>query len=451
MGSSGPERGTLAAQIISRAASSDYDQWWAAVEHSGYCTNPIHLRGTGASGQPVTVLSRCGNRRAAVCPSCSDLYAADTWQLVHAGTSGGRYGLPATLAQHPMVFLTLTAPSFGTVHTRHALARRRCQHASASPTHRCRHGRATGCQTIHRADDSLLGQAICTGCYDYTGQIKFAWELPSLWHRYAIRLRREIRRELRAHGEQPDLLRLSYVKVAEMQRRGVPHLHVLLRLDPRDPTSDELVAAPLAMTAGQLANIARRVARATKLSVPMPAGETMSLRFGDQLDAQPLDAEAVGLGAPTGRRVAAYVAKYVTKSVTDLGLGPRRITEKAIDTLDVTDHVRALLGTIVALADDPGPAEMVRWLHTLAYRGHIATKTRHYSTTMTALRAQRHAWRSSNSVEPSGESEQWRFIGYGRSSDGERQLARTAALRAREARRAASEAANAAMGTPHGA
>ena len=37
---------------------------------------------------------RCGNRRAAICPSCSDLYAADTWQLVHAGACGGHHGIP---------------------------------------------------------------------------------------------------------------------------------------------------------------------------------------------------------------------------------------------------------------------------------------------------------------------------------------------------------------------
>ena len=61
--------------------------------------------------------TRCNNRRAQVCPSCSDLYAHDTWQLVHAGTAGGHHGIPTTISRHPQVFVTLTAPSYGPVHT----------------------------------------------------------------------------------------------------------------------------------------------------------------------------------------------------------------------------------------------------------------------------------------------------------------------------------------------
>ena len=38
----------------------------------------------------------------------------DTWQLVTAGVCGGRHGMPESIAAHPAVFVTLTAPSFGT-------------------------------------------------------------------------------------------------------------------------------------------------------------------------------------------------------------------------------------------------------------------------------------------------------------------------------------------------
>ena len=34
--------------------------------------------------------TRCGNRRADKCESCSRLYAADTFQLIRAGVAGGR-------------------------------------------------------------------------------------------------------------------------------------------------------------------------------------------------------------------------------------------------------------------------------------------------------------------------------------------------------------------------
>jgi hypothetical protein len=44
------------------------------------------------------------------------LSAADTWQLVTAGICGGRHGIPQSIAAHPAVVVTLTAPSFGAVH-----------------------------------------------------------------------------------------------------------------------------------------------------------------------------------------------------------------------------------------------------------------------------------------------------------------------------------------------
>jgi hypothetical protein len=63
-----------------------------------------------------TLLKRCGNRREAVCPSCAEEYRGDAYQLVAAGLRGGK-GVPESVAGHPMVFVTLTAPSFGPVHS----------------------------------------------------------------------------------------------------------------------------------------------------------------------------------------------------------------------------------------------------------------------------------------------------------------------------------------------
>jgi hypothetical protein len=58
---------------------------------------------------------RCGNRRAAVCPSCSRGYKGDAWHVLMCGLAGGK-GIPASVAEHPCTFATLTAPSFGPVH-----------------------------------------------------------------------------------------------------------------------------------------------------------------------------------------------------------------------------------------------------------------------------------------------------------------------------------------------
>src|SRR5690606_32955959 len=62
------------------------------------------------------IYKACGNRRHTVCPSCARTYQADAFQLIRAGLAGGK-GVPETVARHPAVFVTLTAPSFGPVHT----------------------------------------------------------------------------------------------------------------------------------------------------------------------------------------------------------------------------------------------------------------------------------------------------------------------------------------------
>jgi len=106
---------------------------------------------------------------------------------------------------------------------------------------------------------------------------------------------------------------------------------------------------------------------------------------------------------------------------------------------------------------------MQRWLHTLGYRGHITTKSRRFSTTMGHLRARRAAWRtqqdhdsiskseglqpstaSANNHDDNGDSATtlarsvgWEYVRSGHVSEGDRILTVTAALHAREARRAA--------------
>lgn len=94
---------------------------------------------------------------------------------------------------------------------------------------------------------------------------------------------------------------------------------------------------------------------------------------------------------------------------------------------------------------------MLVWLHTLGYRGHITTKSRRYSTTMTTLRAIRHHWRQLRPGAPDHGDHQntpkepdhssavselisWRIQGAGHRDDGERLLVHTAAHQARQHR-----------------
>ena len=244
-------------QMVRRAASPSFESWWRKAENVGFCANPIHLSGTDTFGRQHQVLTRCNNRRAVACPSCSDLYARDTWQLVHAGLHGGHHDMPATVAEHPQVFATLTAPSFGAVHTtgddRHGKHARRCHDPGRRGFTRCQHGKPLWCSTIHGDNDARVGQPLCKDCYDYTGHVLFAWHAPELWRRFTISLRRLLDSHLRALGEAANSVRLNYVKVAEIQRRAIPHFHAVIRLDappvpgePPTPPVSSITATDLA-------------------------------------------------------------------------------------------------------------------------------------------------------------------------------------------------------------
>lgn len=476
-------------EMIQRASSPSFDTWWRRAESVGYCAHPIQLTGTDPHGRRQVVWTRCNNRRAQVCPSCSDLYARDTWQLVHAGAAGGHHDISTAIAEYPQVFVTLTAPGYGAVH-RHTDSVCRDAHRDGG-YRRCPHGKPLWCSTTHRRDDSLIGQPLCIDCYDYLGHVLFTWHLPELWRRFTIALRRAVRNELKSVGNDPDSVRVSFVKVVEMQARAIPHIHGLIRLDPanNDNTSagepDDYGRAtsggaeprrntqpdwqsPIAAPA--LAVLINRIAGQVNITITAPADvgdldaatRAAIVRFGAQIDVQPLSALAPATTRVpdisrasdrlTPRRVARYLAKYVTKSLQEFGIAARRLSAESIASLDVSEHVRAILTTIVVLADANiqsavgNAAALVgidRWLHTLGYRGHITTKSRGYSTTMTALRNERAQWTAQYNAKPVvGRDDQpqmstdigWEFDRAGYATVGDRVLAVSASLRYIDAR-----------------
>ena len=94
-------------------------------------------------------LKGCGSRRGTRCPACAAVYRADARHLVRAGLVGGK-GVPESIIEHPVVFLTLTAPSFGAVHA--AAVGGACH--PARPGGRCPHGRPMECSIRMRATTS---------------------------------------------------------------------------------------------------------------------------------------------------------------------------------------------------------------------------------------------------------------------------------------------------------
>jgi len=165
--------------------------------------------------------------------------------------------------------------------------------------------------------------------------------------------------------------------------------------------------------------------------------------------------------------VAAYVAKYATKAADDFGLDQRIRHLDHIEHLDVSEHVRRIINTAAEIAVDAqltgceGWDKLGDWLHMLGFRGHFATKSRSYSTTLTRIRGERRAWRETRRTRQAPDAghavefvdddqadeddstlviKTWEFVGMGWLSTGDAALAASAAARAREHREAARDA-----------
>ncbi|WP_374200809.1 replication initiator [Streptomyces bambusae] len=407
-------RARLTAGLAKLAATGHLAPLARQISTLGGCAHTIRVTGhrtrldsaTGevldrfVSGQLPAgeLLVRCGNRRATRCPACSTVYRYDTYQLLTAGMRGGKTA-PTSVAAHPRVFATLTAPGFDPVHNQPGSGR--CH-----------------CGQVHPDDDPLLGTPLDPEHYDYTGAVLWNAHAPALWARFTTHLRREIakaagltQRALRHHAT------LSYAKVAEYQKRGQVHFHAVIRLDgPTGPAS-----TPPAWATTQLLDHAVRAA-ATRTRVhhegklprqPQPAGEVpasppqgsdragrLVFRFGRQIDVRAIrGTDFTGSGPVTDRHVAAYIAKYATKGAeTTTGTLDRRLRLLAeLATHDITDHAHRMIHTAWHLATHPQHAHLRlrQWAHMLGFRGHFSTRTRHYSTTLAHLRAERTAWRTS--------------------------------------------------------
>jgi hypothetical protein len=187
-----------------------------------------------------------------------------------------------------------------------------------------------------------------------------------------------------------DLVRLSFVKVAEFQTRGLVHLHVILRLD-----GPERSAPPAWATTDLLAEIVAQAAAQTKLRIERPDGAQLEIRWGTQLDVRQIRRNAEGECSDV--RVAGYLAKYATKAAENAGGADRRLRSAyEIGLLAVTDHARTMMATCWALGGDPRyeHLRLRAWAHMLGFRGHFLTKARRYSVTFGTLRTARLRYRT---------------------------------------------------------
>ncbi|CAL9470241.1 hypothetical protein SUDANB126_02841 [Streptomyces sp. enrichment culture] len=379
------------ADLLRVANAPGFDRWQEQVRRTGGCAHPIRLSGqtvtrdakTGdvlysysTEAEPGGMLRvACGNRRASRCPACAWTYAGDTYHLIRAGITGDeRKDVPATVRDHPRVFATLTAPSFGPVHNR-------------PDSGRCR------CGSSHAEDDPALGTALDPERYDYAGSVLFNNFAGDLWRRFTIYLRREIAaRAGLTQSALREVCRVAFGKVAEFQKRGAVHFHAVVRLDgPAGPGTAPPAWATVALLDGAIRAAAGRV------SVPVPASgdhPARVLRWGSQVDVQPIG--ALGREELTEQAVASYVAKYATKAAETTGTVDRRIGELSeLDKLPgLPAHTRRLIEACWTLDDAYPERLLARWAHMLGFRGHFSTKSRQYSTTLGALRQVRADFRA---------------------------------------------------------
>ena len=184
-----------------------------------------------------------------------------------------------------------------------------------------------------------------------------------------------------------ELVRLSYVKVSEFQRRGAVHFHVLLRLD---GVGDEPPAPPEPFDAQLLADAV--VAALPKATVPAEASDADPYDWGRQCDVRVLD---FGGHRQEAARVAGYIAKYATKSTEEAG-GVRYRIERAheLRNLRCRDHARQLITSAwqAGEREEVDRERLRRWAHQFGYGGHCFTKRRRFSTTFKALREARAAY-----------------------------------------------------------
>jgi hypothetical protein len=190
--------------------------------------------------------------------------------------------------------------------------------------------------------------------------------------------------------------------------------------------------------------------------------------WGEQLDIRVVrDPQVVTVtpdqAALTEEQVAGYLAKYATKSTEATGHTSSRLTADDVTAAAQRgDHVGRLIGacwtlgrrqadehaarvTAKAVPDRLRYGRLRRWAHMLGFGGHFSTKSRRYSTTLTALRRARTDWREDRRRRPellAGRNPDvvettllvghLAFAGTGWLSNGDALLAATAAAQARE-------------------
>jgi hypothetical protein len=268
------------------------------------------------------------------------------------------------------------------------------------------------------------------------------WHAPALWNRFMVELVRVLAARAGLSERQwRKRVRVAFAKVAEFQARGLVHFHAIVR---PDGAEDRATAPGVAVSADELCDAIRQAAGRARLDGDAGDGETIDVRFGEQLNTRVL------AGAKNGRelepgQVAAYVAKYSCKAsheqITTRDTDPDRWRDRGIP-----EQLVQMAAAALRLVKRPGLRELGRWVHMLGFRGHFVTKSRGYSTTLGELRDARAAYRAHQDQQPDDSAvgadaptvvlSVWQYIGRGYLNPGDVLLAAGVEASLRAAREA---------------
>jgi hypothetical protein len=261
-------------------------------------------------------------------------------------------------------------------------------------------------------------------------------------------------------------------KAAEMQRRGVIHFHAIVRLDGVDPDNPDDPAAtippPPGIDAHDLVAAVEHAARVTGFTTPphpaVPDGWRMT--WGEQLLTKIITVAADG--DVTDGMVAAYLAKYATKSTEVTGHTSSRLTDVTVNVYADPDgtHTERLVDACWTLGGPRWPVQgpvcagaclhrsctailqpppwrptlsgplcglnskvgacahrscaairlattdpaapwrrLRRWAHMLGFGGHFLTKSRRYTATFALLRNRRVVFRRAETSGPQSDGQ----------------------------------------------
>ncbi len=296
----------------------------------GPCVQPIRLTGSRTLVHAVTgevlheftsddlpggaITVPCGNRRESACPSCSGLYKYDAYNLVVAGLRGGK-DVTSAVGEHPRLFVTVTAPSFGPVHL---------GPDKDGKLRLCRPRRSgLSCGRWHGADDPLIGTPLDPDTYDYERHVLFNAVASALWSQTTVEIRRALAEVVGLSRRSCErVARVEFAKVAEYQARGVVHFHAVVRLDGAAGPSSPLPSWASFDVLEEA--VCRGVARVSLTGSEQLVGVVEPVVWGSQVDVRRVLSGELADGL-SDVAVARYVAKYATKAAEASGVDLPRL------------------------------------------------------------------------------------------------------------------------------